>query len=307
VAVAKFDNKRDPKLCGQNCEYITRLSKADSISFHNLNELENDIEQDDLQARRNAAIAFGEARELESANNKRIKNGGKRQDRNHNTLIISWDREESPEKVNMLVKEFLEENFKNARAIYSVHTDKQNQSHAHIWIDNKLESGKSLQIKPAVFYTLDEKWTQKYDKEYTTEYALLFKELKNETFDWKKRKAIADKAGMVFDEPKPQRYGDLLKEKVKENMRKKEFEQAGVIYDEKRIDRDKRFVTAGYSAVEASKSTITNSSAAASIAVREFDSTVQIISGKIKNKEVKNDGNAINRNGIERNGRNFTR
>jgi hypothetical protein len=307
VAIAKFDNKRDPTLCGQNCEYITRLSKAESISFHNLSGLENEIDKDDLQARRNAAIAFGEARELESANNKRIKNGSKRQDRNHNTLIISWDREESPEKVNIMVKEFLEENFKNARAIYSVHTDKHNQSHCHVWVDNKLESNKALQIKPAVFYTLDEKWAQKYDKEYATEYAPLFKKLKNETFDWKKKKAIAGKSGIEFSEPKPQRYGDLLRKKVKENMQKREFEQAGVIYDEATITGDKRFITAGHSAVEAGESTITESSAAASIAVREFDSAVQIIGGKIKGKEVKNNGNGINRNGIERNGRNFTR
>ncbi len=277
MAIAKYNNKRDPKLCGQNCEYITRLNKTDSINFYNLDSLD----VGDLAERRAAAIAYGETRELEAANNKRIKNGSKRQDRNHNTLILSWDRTETAEKVNEMTNQFLEENFKNARCIYTVHNDKPGQTHAHIFIDNRLENGKALQIKPADFYTLDEKWAKKFDKEYSTEYAAVFKQRKDETFAWKKRKATAGE-GVAFTEEKPLRYGDLIKEKVKENRLTREYENAGVVtYDKATASDTKRFVTAGRSAIAAAEFAIVDSDSTINNSAGEFDRTLQYVKEQI--------------------------
>ncbi len=260
MAIAKYDNKRNPGLCGQNTEYITRTSKADEIHFHGIYDLENEIEKDDLEARREAAMAYGETRELESKQNQRIKNGEKRQDRNHQTLILSWDRTEDSKKAAEMTQEFLDEKFEDARAIYSIHTDKQGQTHAHVWIDNVKEDGKALQLKPKDFYTLDEKWAQKYDKEYGTEYAPVFKELKEETKEWKQQKAEAKREGREFTEKKPERTNDLVKANLKENMRRRELENTGVkSYDKARGDGDKRILTVGREAVEASERDIERS------------------------------------------------
>jgi hypothetical protein len=271
VAICKYDNQRPADLCGQNCEYITRLSKVAAIHYHNMPELENGIASDDLQSRRDAAMAYGETRELESRKNQRIKSTktrinkqGKevpmRQDRNHQTMIFSWDRTETPEKAIQMTREFLEEMLSDARAIYTVHTDKAGQTHTHVWIDNKLKDGSKLQIEPKTFYNFDSAWAKKFDSEYGTRYAPQFAEKSRETREWNKRKASAKKDGRDFNEPKPQRYGDLIKSKVKENMRSRESRDAGVIHhDQTRINADKRPVTAGREAVEVSERNIKQS------------------------------------------------
>jgi hypothetical protein len=270
MAICKYDNQRPSDLCGQNTEYITRLSKAAAIHFHNLPELENGIASDDLQSRRDAAMAYGETRELESKKNQRIKSTktrinkhGKtvpmRQDRNHQTLIFSWDRTETPEKAIQMTREFLEEKLPDARAIYSVHTDKAGQTHTHVFIDCKLKNGSKLQIAPRTFYNFDSAWAKKFDSEYGTRYAPEFAEKSRETREWNKRKAAAKERGEEFKEPKPERYGDLIKSKVKENMRARETRDAGVIHDQNRDGTDKRPVTAGREAVETSQRNIKQS------------------------------------------------
>jgi hypothetical protein len=290
MAICKYDNQRPANLCGQNTEYITRLSKVAKIHFHNLPKFENELAPDDLQSRRDAAMAYGEVRELESRKNQRIKNSKTRidrngckvpmrQDRNHQTLIISWDRTEDPTKAARMTKEFLEDKFPDARCIYTVHTDKKGQTHTHAWVDTKLENGKRLQIQPKTFYNFDSAWAQKYDAEYGTSYAPVFKERSDQTREWNKRKAAAKEAGRTFDEPKPLRYGDIIKAKFKENMRARDLNNAGVTkhYDQSRDDGDKRVVTAGRSGIDDSKRAIERSQQSVEQRITSADRTKQSI------------------------------
>jgi hypothetical protein len=259
MAIAKLDRARPPELCGQNVVYITREGATDSIDFHNL----PDLNVGDIEERRAAAIAYAEMREIDAAASQRIKNSTPkidpltglekptRQDRNHSTLILSWDRSESTDKVREMTREFLEKEFKNARCIFTVHTDKAGQSHAHVFIDNKLENGKKLQISQKQFYSLDERWTQRYDREYGTDYAPRFKALKEETLEWKREYAITKERGEEFTTPKPLRYGDYIKANLKEIMRARELRNAGVKeYEQTNLDRDKRYITVEHSAIE---------------------------------------------------------
>jgi hypothetical protein len=264
LAIAKYNNKCNPDRCFDSAEYITRLSKAEEIHFHNLDDIENEIDKDDLESRRAAAMAYGQIRQKESAANPRIKNGTERADRNHQTLILSWDRGEETEKAGQLTKEFLDEKFNDARCIYTIHQDKEGQTHAHVFIDTKKENGKSFQLKARDYYTLDEAWAKKYDREYKTNYAPEFKRSKEETRDYNTRKAAAREQGKDFTEKKPERSNDIYKQNLAENLKKRDLQNAGAKRDDqKRPDRNKRFTTAGRSAVESSE--------------QQIDSTKQII------------------------------
>jgi hypothetical protein len=257
MAIAKYNNKCNPARCFDSAEYITRLNKAEEIHFHNLDDIENSVDKDDLENRRAAAMAYAETRQKESAANPRIKNGTERQDRNHQNLILSWDRNEDSEKAGQMTKEFLDDKFKDARCIYTVHQDKDGQTHSHVFIDTKKENGKSFQLKAKDFYTLDEAWAKKYDKEYKTKYAPAFKELKEETRAYEQRKAEAKKDGKDFTEKKPERSNDTYKKNLAKNLKKRDERNAGVKRnDETRANGDKQFITAGHSSIKDSKQRI---------------------------------------------------
>lgn len=288
MAICKYDNQTRSDLCGSNAEYITRLSKVAEIHFHNLPELENGIALEDLQSRRNAAMAYAETRELESNKNKRIKNSkpkinpktGKpvptRQDRNHHTLIFSWDRTETPEKAIQMTREFLEEKLPNARAIYSVHVDKDGQTHTHVFLDTKIAgTGKKLQIAPKTFYNFDSAWAQKYDSEYGTTYAPIFRERSDATREWKREAAQAKARGEEFTTPKPERYGDLIKANLRENMRARELQNIGATHDQTRNRTGERTITAGRAGIESSKRAIDSGKQRIAAANRNFDATIR--------------------------------
>lgn len=257
MAIAKYNNKCDPKRCFDSTEYITRLSKAEEIHFHNLDDIENSVDKDDLENRRAAAMAYGKTRQKESAANQRIKKGTERQDRNHQTLILSWDRGEDSSKAAQLTQEFLDEKFSDARCIYSIHQDKEGQTHAHVFIDTKKENGKSFQLKAKDYYTLDEAWAKKYDREYKTNYAPEFKKAKEETRAYEQQKAEAKKQGKEFKEKKPERSNDRFKQNLAENLKKRDLENTGVRKNDKAAtDRDKRLITTGHSSLKNSKQQI---------------------------------------------------
>jgi hypothetical protein len=272
MAIAKYNNKCNPARCFDSTEYITRLSKAEEIHFHNLDDIENSIDNDDLENRRAAAMAYGKTRQKESAANPRIKNGTERADRNHQTLILSWDRGEESEKAAQLTKEFLDEKFNDARCIYTIHQDKDGQTHAHVFIDTKKEDGKSFQLPAKDFYTLDEAWAKKYDREYETRYAPEFKRLKNETRDYNQRKIEAKKDGKDFTEKKPERTNDKFKKNLERNLRKRDLANAGAKRDDKNgTDRDKRITTKGHSSIDTTEQTISRADTAENGAIREAD------------------------------------
>jgi hypothetical protein len=288
MAICKYDNQRRADLCGQNAEYITRLSKVAEIHFHNLPELQDGIALDDLQGRRDAAMSYAETRELESNKKKRIKNSkpkidprtGKekptRQDRNHHTLIFSWDRTETPERAIQMTREFLTEKLPNARAIYSVHIDKAGQTHTHVFIDTKLVSGRKLQIAPKTFYNFDSAWAKKFDGEYGTAYAPIFRERSEETRAWKAERAAAKARGEEFTKPKPERYGDVIKRNLKEIMRARDNHNRGVVtHEQTRTRTGERTVTTGRAGIERADRAIDSGKQRVAAATRNLNDTVR--------------------------------
>ena len=123
-------------------------------------------------------------------NNETIKNTSKkpkkeRQVRTHYRLIASWEGRETSENAVAEVKIFLEKQFPKARAVIAVHQDT-DDTHAHVWIDARQTDGKKIHLKEKQFQSLDEKWTEQYDRRYGTNYAPEYKALKQETKEWKR-------------------------------------------------------------------------------------------------------------------------
>lgn len=243
---------------GANSNYITRLSAAGKIAFHNLEHLESEK----ITEARTNAIAYAHAREeieLAKAGTRQIGNtsipkedneateelegsavspasadlqdttgttkwkpAGKlilgreivrgsttkvsttadeentatvekaaekpkkpRQVRTHYRLIASWEGKETSENAAAEVKIYLERQFPKARAIIAVHQDT-DDTHAHVWIDARQTDGKKIHLKDKQFESLDEKWTEQYDRTYGTNYAPEYKALKEETKQWKR-------------------------------------------------------------------------------------------------------------------------
>ena len=108
-----------------------------------------------------------------------------RQVRTHYRLIASWEGRETSENAVAEVKIFLEKQFPKARAVIAVHQDT-DDTHAHIWIDARQTDGKKIHLKEKQFQSLDEKWTEQYDRRYGTNYAPQYKALKLETKQWKR-------------------------------------------------------------------------------------------------------------------------
>jgi hypothetical protein len=160
-------------------------------------------------------------------------------------MVLSFDRNETTENARAQTHQFLRENFPDARAIVSVHTDKKDQTHSHVWVDcrtreiDKRGIEKKLQIDKATYKTLDERWAQQYDREYGTRYADDYRQKKAETREWKRDRV----AGV--DRPKPTRARDGM---TADKYREKDLRDSGVEQHElieKRIDRNKQFITAG--------------------------------------------------------------
>ncbi len=159
---------------------------------------------------------------IEPTKNKNVKERNKhtkeKQIRTHYRLIASWKGKETSEKAIEEAKIYLQEQFPKARAIIAIHQDTAD-THAHIWIDARQTDGKKIHLKEKVFETLDEKWTEQYDRTYGTNFAPEYKALKVETKEWKKkmyewRKAKREKAegAELAPEPiKPQRAADRFK------------------------------------------------------------------------------------------------
>jgi hypothetical protein len=211
VSIAIYKNKCNPAASAKNVEYITRDSACESLSFHNLDELRHD---DQLQAKSNA-INYAEEREIEEESRT---NTGSGVPRNHNRMILSFDRKEETEVVKEMAHEYLDKNFPNQKAIVSIHQD-QERSHCHIWFDCRdVETDRKTQIKPQDFYTLDEKWAKQYDQRYGTEYEKEYTTKKRETFEWKKEQYELTQGAdgkKELPEDKPARHIDNKVEIIK--------------------------------------------------------------------------------------------
>jgi hypothetical protein len=246
MSIAIYKNKCNPAASAKNVEYITRDSACESLSFHNLDELRH---EDHTQAKSNA-INYAEEREIEEESRT---NTGSGIPRNHNRMILSFDRKEDTEVAREEAHKYLDKNFSNQKAIVSIHQD-QDKTHVHIWFDCRdVETDKKTQIKPQDFYTLDEKWAKQYDRKYGTEYEKEYTTKKRETFEWKKeqyelKQGAAGKKELP--ENKPERHVHNKTEIIKD----KELKSYGIT---KSTDReDKQLYTTGERSVEKSQQTL---------------------------------------------------
>jgi hypothetical protein len=248
MSILKYSNKANPAASAKNMEYITRDSAADSISFHNLDDLHDD---DKTQAKSNA-INYAEERQLEEES--RIKGNERGTPRNHNRMILSWDRKEDTATAKEETHKFLDKEFPNQRAVVSVHQD-QDKTHIHVWFDCRdIDTDKKTQLPAEKFYTLDERWAKQYDEKYKTNYEKEYKEKKAETRDWKKEQAQLKRDGkQPRPKTKPQRANDD-KAKILQN---KEYKDRGI--DETATRKNQRPVTKGRAGIERSEQQLDNS------------------------------------------------
>jgi hypothetical protein len=190
VSICIYKNKCNPAASSANVHYITRDSACESISFHNLDELRDD---DRTQAKSNA-INFAEQREIEEE--ARIIGNERGTPRNHNRMILSFDRKEETDVAREEAHKFLDKNFSNQKAIVSIHQD-QDKTHVHIWFDIRdVET--------------DRKYGTEYEREYTTK--------KRETFEWKKaeyERTNGVEGKKELPESKPARHTDNKAEIIK--------------------------------------------------------------------------------------------
>ena len=140
---------------GKHAGYITRESACDSISFQNLDELQG---ENQFESKTNA-ISYAYARE-----------DCEEKGRTHYRLMLSWDRKEETDRAREQTHEYLEKNFKDSRAIVTIHQDTEH-THAHVWIDARQNDERKLHIQTKDYKRLDERWTQQYDRNYQTDYA----------------------------------------------------------------------------------------------------------------------------------------
>jgi len=238
LSILKFSGKANPAASAENVRYISRERACADLSFHNLDELKTESQS---EARANA-IAYAETRKDIEARQPPPPRGIAR---NHHRMILSFDREETPERAREQAHQFLRENFPDARAIVSVHTDKKEMTHCHVWLDcrtrelDKRGIEKKLQLDKATYKTLDERWAKQYDREYGTRYADDYRQKKDETRQWK-RDRVEGK-----DTPKPARARD---EMTADRWREKDHRDAGVKShepDQNRPSGNKRFNPAG--------------------------------------------------------------
>jgi hypothetical protein len=157
---------------GKNVSYITREDACDSISFHNLEELEA---KDQYEKRVNA-LSYAHNREEEETKG-----------RSHYRVTLSWEDKEDTEKAKEMTHEFLNENFKDSRAIVAIHQDT-DHTHAHVWVDARQEDGRKLHSPKNHINEISQSWQKQYDREYQTSYEKEFSAKREETRQFKEAK-----------------------------------------------------------------------------------------------------------------------
>lgn len=190
---------------GKNAGYITRESACDSISFHNLDELEGENQYEN----RVNALSYAHNREEEEMFTSA-------RGRTHYRMILSWKGKEETDRAKEMTHEFLEENFRESRAIVAVHQDTEH-THAHVWIDARNTDDRKIHSPKNHLNELCRNWQERYDREYGTGRAREFSEKREETRLYK----LAMHNG--FEQPKPERAGMTT-----EDYREKDLRDAGV-------------------------------------------------------------------------------
>jgi hypothetical protein len=194
----EFKSPKSHGASAANTKYITRetATGADprALYLHNLEHLQGE----DYRETRTNIISFAEARldeeQFKSRNNPR-------ESRTHYRAILSFDRSEDSKKARELAKDWLDKNFKDARAVVAVHQDKAQHSHCHVWIDARDINDKKLQLNNRQFKNLDKSWAKIYSKEYGEHYLKQHIEKKQEMRQFKQDYRQAKEEGRATPAP----------------------------------------------------------------------------------------------------------
>jgi hypothetical protein len=213
MSILKF-NKGRTGASGKHVDYIMRESACHDVSFHNVDELKSENE---YEAKINArSYAYAQEDIERSINEKGV---------THYRMVLSFDRQEDTEQAREQAHKFLQENFKDARAIVAIHQDTEH-THAHVWLDARQTNEKKIHLNPTQYKSLDEKWAKQYDREYGTEYAKDYKAKKEQTRQFKREMAEQKREGKQEQPPnKPPRASDRLNNDF---YREKEAKDLGV-------------------------------------------------------------------------------
>jgi hypothetical protein len=197
-----------------NVGYILRDDAVACWSTHNIEEIKTKTD----------ALTYTEKRAFEE---NLTPLWGAAERRNHHRLQLTYANETNPETALQNAKIFLENNFPNAKIIYSSHKNTEN-CHVHCWVDIRQNDGKKVHLKNSEFYKLGEKWSKYCDEIYKTNYTEQFKQSRKQHLQQKKN-------GI---EPPRAKQGKKLKEASKKNEQqtinrtKSIIERAGRIINE---------------------------------------------------------------------------
>jgi hypothetical protein len=255
----KFSAAKTSGASAANVKYITRetATAADerAIYLHNLEQLKG---QDYRETRTNS-IAYAESRLDDERARSRT---NPKESRTHYRAILSFDRAEDADKARDLTREWLEKNFKNGRAIVSIHSDREH-THAHVWLDARDLTDKKLQLNNRAFKNLDTSWARIYAREYGKHYLKDHIDKKLETKNYKK----ALREGRT-DVARPSR------ERQDKRAVGLERERSNYAFTKSRPRVDKRQTTIRQHAAGARELDISRASDANSAAAREINDTV---------------------------------
>jgi hypothetical protein len=102
---------------------------------------------------------------------------GAKERRNHIRMELTFASETNPEVALKIAKNFLKNNFPEAKIILSSHKNT-DHVHVHCWLDNRQVNGNKLRLENSKFYKFGQKWSKHCDSIYGTNYTEQFKESK---------------------------------------------------------------------------------------------------------------------------------
>jgi hypothetical protein len=156
VAILKYNAKPNLAASADNLRYILRAGACAAFDTHNLIGIQTPAD----------AIAYATARAFEEELAPRR---GAGTPRNHHRMVLTFPDEANPEAALAVAKDFLANEFPEARAIISSHIDTRNL-HCHVWLDARLINGKKLDLGTK-YKQLDKLFARHYDYAYRTNHA----------------------------------------------------------------------------------------------------------------------------------------
>jgi hypothetical protein len=162
-----------------NVSYILRDSATACWTTHNLENIKD----------KSDALSYAEQRAFEED---LTPLWGAAERRNHIRLELTFASETNPEEALRIAKNFLENNFPEAKIILSSHKNT-DHCHVHCWVDNRAVNGNKLRMDNSRFYKFAEKWSKHCDSIYKTNYTKQFKESKTKHNAEKKQGKYSNK------------------------------------------------------------------------------------------------------------------